>query len=170
MPADDESKQDLLAAIRRDRALLDEFISRVGTARLTEPVLDGARSVKDVLAHISAWEKICMALVRNKAPVDPPGPGETRPSTDLINERIYEGSRDQPLEEVVAEAQRSYAGLLDMVEGLSDDALAAVQGGGQEAAELMDAEGPQVGQLISGNSDAHYREHIAQIERWLSTP
>jgi len=161
------TKSDLLAAIRRDRARLDALLASVPRERMTEPTLDGARSVKDVLAHVSAWEKICMALVRNNTPVQPPPPGESGPSTDLINQRVYEGSRDRPLEDVIADAQRSYAELLTMVEGLSDDALAAVLGGGQEPAELMDAEGPQVGQLISENSDDHYREHIAQIERWL---
>jgi hypothetical protein len=151
------TKSELLAAIRRDRARLDALLASVPRERMTEPTLDGARSVKDVLAHISAWEKICMALVRNKTPVDPPHSGETRPSTDLINQRVYEGSRDRPLEDVVADAQRSYADMLALVESLSDDALAALQGAG----------GPPVAELVSGNSDHHYREHIAQIERWL---
>ncbi len=130
---------------------------------MTEPALDGGRSVKDVLAHISAWEKICMALVRNNTPLDPPSPGASGPSTDLINQRIYEGSRDRPLEDVVEDARRSYAELLAMIDGLSDDALTAVLGAGQEGAEAS----PPVGQLVSGNSDEHYREHSAQIERWL---
>ena len=164
------TKSELLAAIRRDRARLDALVASVPRERMTEPTLDGARSVKDVLAHVSAWEKICMALIRNNTPIDPPPAGETRPSTDLINEKIYEGSRDQSLDDVITDAQRSYTDMLALVEGLTDDALAAVQGGGQEAAELMDAEGPQVAQLISENSDAHYREHIAQIERWLNGP
>jgi len=161
------TKSELLAAIRRDRAQLDALVASVPRERMTAPGLEGDRSVKDVIAHISAWEKICMALVRNNTPLKPPPPGESGPSTDLINQRIYEGSRDRPLEDVVADAQRSYADMLALVEGLSDDALAAVLGGGQGAADLTDTESPQVGQLISGNSDEHYREHIEQISRWL---
>jgi hypothetical protein len=157
------TKSELLANIRRDRAQLDSLVARVGEARMTEPALEGGWSVKDVLAHISAWEKIGMALVRNNQPIQPPPPGETGPSTDVINERIYDGSKDRPLDEVLADAQRSYAELLAMIDGLSDDALTAVLGGGQEDAELS----PQVGQLISGNADDHYREHSAQIGRWL---
>jgi len=157
------TRSGLLANIRRDRAQLDALVARVGEARMTGPALDGGWSVKDVLAHISAWEKICLALVRNNTPVDPPPPGVTRPSTDLINERIYEGSRDRRLDDVVADAQRSYAELLALVEGLSESRLKAVLGDGQEGAEAS----PPVGQLISDNSDGHYREHIAQIERWL---
>lgn len=155
------NKQELLAAIRRERAAFEQAVARVGEARMTAPSLDGGRSVKDVLAHVSAWEKICMALIRNRTPIDPPAQGETGPSTDVINDRIYEGSRDKPLDEVVAEAQRSYADIVALVESLSDDELSAVQGGGEE--------GPRVGELIGGNGNGHYREHTAQIERWLST-
>ena len=157
------TKSELLANIRRDRAQLDALVARVGEARMTEPALEGGRSVKDVLAHISAWEKICLALVRNNRPIQPPPPGESGPSTDVINQKVYEESRERPLGDVVADAERSYTDLLVLVESLSDDSLTAVLGAGQEGAEAS----PPVGQLISGNSDEHYREHIAQIERWL---
>ena len=156
------TKDELLAAIRRDRARLDALIASIPRERMTAPGLEGDRSVKDVISHISAWEKICMALVRNNTPVESPPPGESGPSTDLINQRIYEGSRDRPLEEVLVEAQRSYAGLLALAESLSDQQLNTVIGGA--------ATGPRVGELIGGNSDGHYREHIAQIERWLERP
>ena len=161
----DLSKTELLAAIRRERARLDELIARAGAARMTEPSLEGRRSVKDVLAHISAWEKICMALVRNNQPIAPPPQGESGPSTDVINERVYEGSRDQPVQEIVAEARRSYAYLIAMVEGLSHEELGAVLGAGQPGAEGS----PLVLQVISENSDGHYREHAAQINAWLDS-
>jgi hypothetical protein len=154
---------ELLASIRRERARLDGVVARVGEARMTEPSLEGGRSVKDVLAHISAWEKIGMALVRNNQPLQAPPPGETGPSTDLINEKVYEGSKDRPLADVIAEAKRSYADLLALVEAMSEDALQAVLGAGQEGAEHS----PRAGEVIGGNSDEHYREHAEQIAHWL---
>jgi len=157
------TKSDLLANIRRDRAQFDALVARVGEARMTEPALEDGWSVKDVLAHISAWEKICLALVRNNRPFQAPPPGESGPSTDVINQKIYEESRGKRLDDIVAEARRSYADLLALVEGLSEDALTAVLGAGQEGT----GGSPPVWQLISGNSDDHYREHSAQIERWL---
>ncbi len=159
----DLSKQDLLAAIRRERAAFEVAVGRVGEARMEEPALEGGRSVKDVLAHVSAWEKIGMALVRNNQPLRPPPPGETGPSTDVINDKVFQDNRERPLADVAAESQRTHAELVALVEAMSEDALQAVLGAGQEGAEGS----PPVGQLISDNSDAHYREHIAQIERWL---
>jgi hypothetical protein len=158
------TNDELLASIRTERARLDELVARVGEARMEDPVLEGGRSVKDVLAHISAWEKIGMALVRNNQPLQPPPPGESgQASTDAINDRVFEDNRIRSLDEIVAEASRSYAGLLALTEEMSDEAIDAVLGAGQEGA----GQSPQVREIISGNSDAHYREHAEQIERWL---
>jgi hypothetical protein len=166
------TKNEFLAKIRQERAHLDALVARVGEARMTEPALEGGRSVKDVLAHISAWEKICMALVRNNQPIQAPPPGETGPSessgaegqrqTDAINDKVYQDSRDCPLADVVADAQRSYTDLVAMVDAMSQDQLETPLGGPQFAGQS-----PRVGELIGGNSDGHYREHSEQIARWL---
>jgi hypothetical protein len=166
------TRDELLASIRRERAQLDAVVARVGEARMTEPALEGGRSVKDVLAHVSAWEKICMALVRNNQPIQPPPPGESGPSepsgtegqrqTDAINDKVYQDNRDRPLADVVADAQRSYTDLVAMVEAMSQEQLETPLGGPQFAGQS-----PRVGELIGGNSDGHYREHSEQIARWL---
>ena len=154
------TKNDLLASIRRDRAAFDDVIVRVGEGRMEEPALDEGWSVKDVLAHISSWEKIGMATVRNNQPVEAPPPGQsTTNTTDLVNQKIYENNRDRPLADIRADAARSHAELLTMVEGMSDDALSSILGGATE--------GQTAGQIISENSDAHNREHTEQIGRWL---
>jgi hypothetical protein len=166
------TRDELLASIRRERAQLDAVVARVGEARMTEPALEGGRSVKDVLAHVSAWEKICMALVRNNQPIQPPPPGESGPSepsgtegqrqTDAINDKVYQDNRGRPLADVVADAQRSYTDLVAMVEAMSQEQLETPLGGPQFAGQS-----PRVGELIGGNSDGHYREHSEQIARWL---
>lgn len=172
MSNSEPSRESLLAAIRRERALLDAEVARVGDARMTEATLEGGRAVKDVLAHISAWEKIGMALVRNNEPIQPSPPGGAGPSepsaadgqrsTDVINEKVYQDNRDRPLADVVADAQRSYADLVAMVEGMSQEQLEAPLGGQQFAGQS-----PRAGEVIGGNSEGHYREHSEQITRWL---
>ena len=159
---DIRAKSDLLASIRRERAALDGVVARVGD-RLVEPGLGGERSVKDVLAHISAWEKIAMALVRNNQPLQVPAPGETGASSDPINEKVFEDNHKRPLADVLAESRRTYGELVAMVEAMSEDQLTAVLGAGQEGAEHS----PPAAAVIRGNSDEHYREHTEQIERWL---
>lgn len=155
----ERTKSELLANIKEARAALDAAVERAGD-RLEEPGLDGGWSVKDTLAHISAWEKIGMATVRNNQPVQAPEPGESTTNiTDTVNQKIYESNHDRPLAEVRVEAERSYANLLALVEGLSDEAIDGVLGGADE--------GPTAAQILSGNSDGHYREHAEYIARWL---
>jgi len=161
--ADIRNKSDLLTSIRRERAALDAVIARVGD-RLTEPALEGERSVKDVLAHISAWEKIAMALVRNNQPLQEPAPGETGASADPINGKVFEDNRSRPAADILAESQRTYSELIAMVESMSEEQLTAVLGAGQQGAEHS----PPAAAVIRGNTDEHYREHTDQIERWLS--
>jgi hypothetical protein len=160
--AEIQSKSDLLASIRRERAALDAVVARAGD-RLAEPGLEGERSVKDVLAHISAWEKIAMALVRNNQPLQAPAPGETGASADPINDKVFEDNRLRPVAEVIAESKRTYAELIALVEELSEGRLTAALGAGREGAEHS----PPAAAVIRGNSDKHYEEHTEQIERWL---
>jgi hypothetical protein len=58
--------------------------------------------------------------------------------------------------------------MIAAAESLDDAALAASPawgGGGTDAATT----GRTLAEIISSNSDEHYREHIEQIERWLAT-
>jgi uncharacterized protein (TIGR03083 family) len=153
------TKSELLANIRCDRAALDRLIESVPPDERSAPVLDDGWSVKDVLAHLCAWEKIATATVRNNRPVDAPPDGDTS-TTDAINQKVYEDNRGRPVADIVAEAERSHGALLALVEELSDEQLVSPLGGA--------AGGPTAGEIISGNSDQHYREHAAWIREQLS--
>ncbi len=150
------TKDELIASIRRDRATLDALVASLDEAQMTTPALDGGWSVKDVLAHISAWEELCASWL------DAAGRGETpdRPevrNVDETNARVYAAAKDTPLALVLARSRTSYEAMLRAVEALSDADLADEQRFGWPA-----------WQMASGNSDEHYREHAAQIARWLS--
>jgi hypothetical protein len=158
------TKDEFLDNIRRERAKLDDLVARAGEARMEEPALDGGRSVKDVLAHICAWEKIAMGLVRNNQQLRPPPPGENGPQTDTINDKVYQDNRARPLADVVADEQRSYRDLVAMVEAMTQEQLETPLGGQEHAGQS-----PPAAAIIGGNSDGHYSEHSEQIERWLDS-
>ncbi|MEK7693088.1 MAG: ClbS/DfsB family four-helix bundle protein, partial [Chloroflexota bacterium] len=58
------TKAELLDAIRRDRATLDALVTSLSEAQMIAPELDAGWSVKDVLAHITAWEQLCLKWIR----------------------------------------------------------------------------------------------------------
>ena len=151
------TKDELLANIRRDRALLDALVAGLGEAQMLEPALDDGWSVKDVLAHIAAWEQLCTswldAIARGETPERP----EVQ-DVNGTNARFHEQARATPLADVVAESARSYQSIVEAVKRLP-------------AADLADEKhfGWPTARVVSANTDDHYREHIAQIEAWLQS-
>lgn len=150
------TKDELLKAIRRDRTALDEVVARVPDDRLTARVLDQGWSVKDVLAHVSAWERLCARWLEAAARSETPERPEVR-DVDGTNARFYEEACRLALADVIAGSRRSHEAIVRAVEALPD-------------AELTDERrfGWPAWQLASANSDEHYREHAQQIERWLA--
>jgi uncharacterized protein (TIGR03083 family) len=147
------TKSELLANIRRERATLDALVASLSKAQLIAPELDASWSVKDALAHITAWERLCLKWIREQRRDEGPF---TQESIDAFNGRIYEANRDRALGAILEDSRRSYDGMIAMVEALADDLDAAPAWG----------PGRPLGEIISSNADMHYREHIEQIRRW----
>jgi len=151
------TKEELLASIRRDRARLEALIAPPDETRLTEPALEAGWSVKDALAHISAWERICCSWLAAAARGETPARPEVQ-DVDGTNARNYQAAKDRPLADVLSESRESHRAMLEAAEALSETELADDQRYGWPA-----------WQMVSANSDDHYREHIDQIERWLES-
>lgn len=151
------TKDELLAAIKRDRARLDELVGQVPEGRMADGALDGGWSVKDVLAHIAAWEQLCLKWIKeNKR--EELGAGADDAAVNAVNLRLFEENRGRPLKDVREESRRSYEQMVAAVEWLSEADIAV---------EPAWAPGRPLWQIIDANSADHYREHIEQLSRWL---
>ena len=148
-------KEELTKRIRADRARFDALVAGLDAARLVEPSLEGGWSVKDVLAHVSVWERLCTAWFAAAARGETPDRAEVR-DVDGFNARSYRDAKDRPLADVLAESRLSHGAIVAVIEGMSEAELADEQRFGRPA-----------WQMASANSDDHYREHIEQIARWL---
>ena len=150
------TKDELLAAIKRDRATLESLVARVGEERMLESALDGGWSVKDALAHITAWEQRCVGWIRDGGADKPPS--FTEEGINAYNAEVYAANKDRLLPEIVAESKRSYEEIVETVAGLADDVVTAPPGW---------APAIPLDRIIDANSAEHYREHIEQLTRWL---
>jgi hypothetical protein len=155
------NKDELLIAIKRDRTALDGLVERVPDNRMTEPALVGGWSVKDVLAHITAWEQLCLKWIKENKREELTWGGDNNQQVDTLNAKLYAENLDRPLKAVREQSKHSYDQMLAAVEWLSDQDLAA---------KPSWAPGAETWQIISANSDDHYREHIEQLARWLGEP
>src|SRR3954470_11358383 len=101
------SKAELLEKMQDERARWDELLERVGEERMGLPGVDGDWSVKDLIAHVAAYEQwtaeqIKAALTGEPAPPinDDPEHEEDWLDVNKRNARIYLLNRDVPLDEI----------------------------------------------------------------------
>ena len=156
------NKQELLESMQSERARLDTIIDTLGESEMVRPALDGGRSIKDTLAHITAWEqrfmRASLAVARGEKPDWPEG-GGTQELTDETNEREFQANRDRSLDDVVAESRRSYVEMRAFVERISNDDLTNPD-------RWPWTRGHALSEFVSSNADEHYGEHADAIEAW----
>ena len=57
-------KTELLAMIQSDRAQFDGLLATLSAEQMCQATLENDWSVKDVLAHIAAWERKCVGWIQ----------------------------------------------------------------------------------------------------------
>lgn len=153
-------KAELLERIASERAALEHVIKTLEEPELTGPVLDDGWSIKDAIAHITAWERRMLrgieAWKRGDTPAWPE-PGATMADVDRLNERDLAANRDRPLGDVLSEARASYAAIVSAVEALPAQELASPTPWSNTYPLAL---------LVRANTDEHYREHLDLIEAW----
>lgn len=144
--------------IRKAREEWLSLIAEVGKPRMTEPGLPGGWSVKDVIAHITWYEREMIGMLKAMALV---GSDLWQLPHDERNVPIYEKNRDRPLEEVLSEAEQVYAQLFEAIASLSEDELSDPSHFRDMPSEWTPWD------VIAGNTHEHYHQHIPDIREWL---
>ncbi len=120
------SKNDLLAAIEKERGALETFLETLTPEQMTEPGIVGEWSTKDMLAHLIEWEQMVLgwhaAGLRGETP-EIPAPGFKWNQTPQLNQHIYEKHRDRALDEVLEQFQASHLEILGVIQDLSNEKL-----------------------------------------------
>ena len=113
----------ILAAIESEWRALQEIIYGLTPVQMTQPGVESDWTVKDILAHVSTWEKLMRQwtkeYLQGQVP-QRPAPGMDWDDLDALNDQIYQSNKDKPLEEVLDEFHRSYQVSLETVRGLSE--------------------------------------------------
>ena len=157
------TKEGLLRRIELERAALEESVEGLDEAQMRAPVFDGGWSVKDTLAHITAWEQLMIEMVAHRMRDERLDLGVSGDDwVDQLNARFYEENRDRSLAEVREQFRRSGEEAYQTAASLSEE-------------ELFDPElypwrdGSPIFTLVAANTCWHYQDHRETIERWLET-
>lgn len=161
------SKAELLHHLREQRLAWDNLLATVPDDIAIAPNLPGGMSVKDVMAHVAAYERWTAAQIRaaneGRAPTNmelygrEALPGEAEGwDLDQINAAIYDLHKDLSLAEAREFAGTAFNDLLAALEAMPENEL--LRPGAQEwvrEENLLSA--------IPGQSYEHYAMHIDDL-------
>jgi hypothetical protein len=157
------SKALLLKDIQAERQRLEKTLSTLGAEEMVQAGAVGTWSVKDVLAHLAAWEKLFLAWyqagLQGSSPATLPV-GMGKRAIDALNQQIYTQNQGRSLEEVLVEFQASYQQILAVIEGIPEsDMFSRGRFSWTGKLALVD--------YITGNTCNHYAWARSQISKWV---
>lgn len=156
------AKSDLLYRIADGYAAWAATIDAAPPREMTLPDLHGGWSIKDEVAHVTAWEArvlaVLHAVLAGDAPPHPPLVGDAQ-KIEVMNAEIFNASRRRALDDVLADMERMHAAFARAVEELSDDAIF-------DPHHFAWMKGEPLLVAIAGDTYEHYPEHMRNILRW----
>ncbi len=160
------TKADLLSLIQAGYARLDATLSQIADDRMSQTGVEEGWSIKDLLAHISWWQRRLIQLLQNAAQGEQApsllAAGEDWPTAiDRVNAEVHAANHDRPLSAIRAELEQSFQDTLATIGALSEQDLFDPQG-------FERIIGRPVADVIAANTYEHYQEHEDAIRAWLA--
>ena len=152
------TKHELLRFQRKGRERWEALLARVPVERVDEPGVKGQHSVKDIVAHLAAWERHAgerlRRLVRREAlePLPPSGMAWAE-YEHAFNKKVHERWHRQPWAEVDAEAKAAYTEFIIAAGALPEDVLFAAN--------------QPAWQIVAFNGYLHYEHFEGSLREWL---
>ncbi len=151
-------KNEILTKMRDYETTINNLIATTSAEQLTQTRGEDGWSLKDVLAHMAAWQELCASWI------DMVMRGETPPQTttfsdetiNQMNENFYDTNKNRPLNEVIGFFRQSHEQLLNVVNALTDDDI-------NEPNRFAWRAGRPLLAFIAGNSFGHFEEHADSL-------
>ena len=152
------NQRDLLKALAASRAEVDAALAGLTEAQMTEPGVLGDWTLKDSLAHLTAWEVELLTALGKWARGQTPKPaGDTEAETNALNAKWHKDYQARPLDRVRADYGSVRAQTLRQVEHLTDADLATPR---------KWLKGGTLHDMILSETIEHDAEHLPQIRAW----
>jgi hypothetical protein len=156
------TKTNMMDSITEERKLLEDQIFSLTEGQMLQPTLEGGCSVKDMMAHITAWEGLMIGWLKTAMLGEIPQilpPGFTWDDLDIWNDRIYSENKEFPLSLVIDNFHASHQIAIKTVEGFSEDDLINPD-------RYSWRNGKPLLTLVAANTYWHYAEHREQLLQW----
>ena len=151
-------KVTFIGRLQQTRAQWEAALAQVNEQRMLEPGVVGTWSVKDLIAHVSWYEREMVPIIHLHLFT---GSQWWMLSPDERNALIYQQNSQRPMQEIVHEGQRSYTDLLEAMHHLSDEDL-------NDPSHFKDMPEDWVPwQIFAANSFEHYQDHLPALRTWV---
>lgn len=164
------NKQALLEHIHRDWTAINQFLDRLSDVQWTQIKNADDWSIKDHVAHLSAWENSVIAFLTGKPRYEGLGiPQDVYLSDDVdaMNDVVFKAHQHDSLDEVQSNFAATHQTLMRHIKLLSDEDLHKPYVNFLPD-EPGDGDGSSAMTVIYSNSASHYREHQLWMQDMLN--
>ena len=157
-------KQDILTALREEFNRWEALLAGLSEQQITAPQLSDGWSIKDVIAHLRAWQQRSIARLEaalfDRAPAYPAWPAQLDPEEEGqphdLNAWLYAAYRDQPWPSVYRDWREGFLRFLELGQKIPESDLLAV-------GRYTWLEGYPLIAVLQGSYE-HHREHAENLE------
>lgn len=148
---------ELLKLMQESRAELDAALAGLSEAQMVDPGVMDDWSVKDILAHFTAWEAEAVTLLAQARAGKQPRAVHSAQEIDDLNARWHKENKHRSLERVLADHAGVRKQMLRQLAGCSDQDL------NQPRPWLK---GKALVEWVKTDTFEHEAEHLAHIREW----
>lgn len=160
-------KKQILTMLKEEFNRWEELLAGMSEAQIIAPHLPDNLSIKDVIAHLRAWQQRSIARLEaallNREPEFPDWPAGLDPEADdvdQINAWIYETYREQPWSRVYRDWREGFLRFLELGEAIPEKDLL-------EAGRYPWLEGHPLSSILLGSYEHHQEEHLEPLLAWI---
>ncbi len=161
-------KQHILTTLRAEFNRWEQLLASLSEEQITAPQLPADWSIKDVIAHLRAWQQRSIARLEaallNREPEFPKWPAELDPEAEgqphQLNAWIYETYRDQPWSSVHRDWREGFLRFLELGEAIAEKDLL-------DAGRYPWMEGQPLAFILQASYE-HHQEHEEYLEPVLA--
>lgn len=157
-------KHSILRALREEFSRWEALLAGLSEEQITAPQLAENWSIKDVIAHLRAWQQRSItrldAALRHREPAYPAWPAQFDPEMEDqphdLNAWLYAQDRDRPWASVYAEWREGFRRLLELGAAIPESDLL-------DTGKYSWLEGYALFDVLKGSYE-HHREHAEYLE------
>ena len=159
-------KTTLLDMLTSNHALFEKVLAQLSEEKMIEPLEGDPRSGKDIVAHVTTWQRRLInwfQVVAQGGTPHSPEPGTTWEDMDRLNEQTLLWEKSRSLEDVITGFLQSFQEFLTLVQSFPEEVLNTQYPFAWGELRPGEESRPLWVSVIAGPGYAHYQDHIFDL-------